>query len=52
MRLWTCTKIHQEVLLRERGDGAASIKRRRYDLSGDGVWILVTMSGYWRQRHN
>ncbi|GKA19921.1 hypothetical protein Tco_0699836, partial [Tanacetum coccineum] len=43
-RLRTCTKIHQEVLFSERGDGVASIKRRRRDLSGDGVWILATAS--------
>ncbi|GJU28496.1 reverse transcriptase domain-containing protein [Tanacetum coccineum] len=35
--LRTCTKIHQEVLFLERGDGVAGIKRRRHDLSGDGV---------------
>nr|GEV60239.1 hypothetical protein [Tanacetum cinerariifolium] len=35
--LWTCTKIHEEVLFSERGDGIASIKRSRRDLSGDGV---------------
>ncbi|GJR88093.1 hypothetical protein Tco_0212104 [Tanacetum coccineum] len=41
------TNLHQileEVLLIERGDGVASIKRRRHDLSGDGVWILTTTS--------
>ncbi|GKC42062.1 hypothetical protein Tco_1059784 [Tanacetum coccineum] len=43
-RLRTCTKIHQEVLFSERGDGVAGIKRRRRDLSGDGVWILATAS--------
>ncbi|GJY00668.1 hypothetical protein Tco_0358820 [Tanacetum coccineum] len=43
-RLRTCTKIHQEVLLTERRDGIASIKRRCRDLSGDGVWILATAS--------
>ncbi|GJY75772.1 MAK10-like protein [Tanacetum coccineum] len=43
-RLCTCTKIHQEVLFSERRDGVASIKRRRRDLSGDGVWILATAS--------
>ncbi|GJR14935.1 hypothetical protein Tco_0797587 [Tanacetum coccineum] len=43
-RLRTCTKIHQEVLFSERGDGVTGIKRRRHDLSGDGVWILVTTS--------
>ncbi|GKC16799.1 hypothetical protein Tco_1013581, partial [Tanacetum coccineum] len=42
------TELHQileEVLLTKRGDGVASIKRHRRDLSGDGV-------GYWRWRHN
>ncbi|GJZ54458.1 hypothetical protein Tco_0609343 [Tanacetum coccineum] len=43
-RLQTCIKIHQEVLFSERGDGVAGIKRRRRDLSGDGVWILATTS--------
>ncbi|GJR78827.1 hypothetical protein Tco_0149612 [Tanacetum coccineum] len=43
-RLRTCTKIHQEVLFSESGDGFASIKRRCRDLSGDGVWILATTS--------
>ncbi|GJZ02372.1 hypothetical protein Tco_0520333 [Tanacetum coccineum] len=43
-RLRTCTKIHQEALLTEHGDGVTSIKRRRRDLSGDGVWILATTS--------
>ncbi|GJU27517.1 hypothetical protein Tco_1166138 [Tanacetum coccineum] len=41
------TDLHQileEVLLTERGDGVASIKRRRRDLSGDGVWTLATAS--------
>ncbi|GKC93801.1 hypothetical protein Tco_1159243 [Tanacetum coccineum] len=41
------TDLHQileDVLLTERGDGVASIKRRRRDLSGDGVWILATTS--------
>nr|GEX69825.1 hypothetical protein [Tanacetum cinerariifolium] len=41
-RLQTCTKIHQEVLFSERGDVVTRIKRRHRDLSGDGVWILVT----------
>ncbi|GJS12745.1 hypothetical protein Tco_0407217 [Tanacetum coccineum] len=36
-RLRTCTKIRQEVLLTERGDGVAGTKRRCCDLSGDGV---------------
>ncbi|GJV51059.1 hypothetical protein Tco_1446800, partial [Tanacetum coccineum] len=47
-RLRTCTKIHQEVLFSERGDGVAGIKRRRRDLSGDGVWILATASQHSR----
>ncbi|GJR71612.1 hypothetical protein Tco_0083977 [Tanacetum coccineum] len=36
-RLRTCTKIHQEVLFSERGDGVAGIKPRRHNLFGDGV---------------
>ncbi|GJW10256.1 hypothetical protein Tco_1576083, partial [Tanacetum coccineum] len=47
-RLRTCTKIHQEVLFSERGDGVIGLKRRRRDLSGDGVWILVTASQHSR----
>ncbi|GJZ07514.1 hypothetical protein Tco_0541307 [Tanacetum coccineum] len=43
-RLRTCTKIHQEVLFSERRDCVTGIKRRCRDLSGDGVWILVTES--------
>ncbi|GJS51433.1 hypothetical protein Tco_0624795 [Tanacetum coccineum] len=42
------TDLHQilkEVLLTERGDGVASIKRRRRDLFSDGVWNLETVSG-------
>ncbi|GJW59802.1 reverse transcriptase domain-containing protein [Tanacetum coccineum] len=41
------TDLHQildEVLLTERGDGVASIKQRRRDLSSDGVWTLETAS--------
>ncbi|GJY40245.1 MAK10-like protein [Tanacetum coccineum] len=41
------TDLHQileEMLLTERGDGVASIKRRRRDLAGDGVWTLATAS--------
>ncbi|GJT99752.1 hypothetical protein Tco_1110091 [Tanacetum coccineum] len=48
MRLRTCTKIHQEVLFSKYGDGVAGIKRRRRDLSGDGVWILATASQHSR----
>ncbi|GKG00230.1 hypothetical protein Tco_0301920, partial [Tanacetum coccineum] len=43
-RLRACTKIHQEVLFLEREDSVAGIKRRRRDLSGDGVWMLATAS--------
>ncbi|GJV27563.1 hypothetical protein Tco_1384011 [Tanacetum coccineum] len=43
-RLRTCTKIHQEVLFSECRNGIAGIKRRRRDLSGDGVLILATVS--------
>ncbi|GJX39216.1 hypothetical protein Tco_0252519 [Tanacetum coccineum] len=42
------TDLHQileEVLLKERGDGVASIKRHRRDLSGDGVRDLVMALG-------
>ncbi|GJV35857.1 hypothetical protein Tco_1408334 [Tanacetum coccineum] len=42
------TDLHQileEVLVTERGDGVASIKRRRRDLFSEGVWNLETVSG-------
>ncbi|GJW73063.1 hypothetical protein Tco_0132433 [Tanacetum coccineum] len=42
------TNLHQileEVLLTERGDSVAGIKRRRRDPSGDGVRDLGTASG-------
>nr|GEU71356.1 hypothetical protein [Tanacetum cinerariifolium] len=45
------TDLHQileEVLLTERGDGVASIKRRRRDLFSDDVWNLETASGRGR----
>nr|GEY36122.1 hypothetical protein [Tanacetum cinerariifolium] len=41
------TDLHQileEVLLRECGDGGASIKRRHHDLFSDGIWNLETAS--------
>nr|GEZ74029.1 hypothetical protein [Tanacetum cinerariifolium] len=41
------TDLHQileEILLTERGDGVASIKRRRRDLCSVGVWILAMVS--------
>ncbi|GJX20194.1 hypothetical protein Tco_0222871 [Tanacetum coccineum] len=37
-------QILKEVLLTGRGDGVTSIKRRRRDSSGDGVWTLATAS--------
>ncbi|GJX00573.1 hypothetical protein Tco_0184486 [Tanacetum coccineum] len=36
----------------ERGDGVASIKRRRRDLFGDGVWNLETASGHSRLKED
>ncbi|GJU53726.1 hypothetical protein Tco_1227440 [Tanacetum coccineum] len=38
-------QILEEVLLTERGDGFAGIKRRRRDPSSDGVRDLVMASG-------
>ncbi|GKE51847.1 hypothetical protein Tco_1487003 [Tanacetum coccineum] len=38
-------QIHEEVLFTERGDGVAGIKRRRRDLSRDGVRDLATTLG-------
>ncbi|GJU25879.1 hypothetical protein Tco_1164500 [Tanacetum coccineum] len=49
------TDLHQilkEVLLTERGDGVASIKRRRRDLFSDGVWNLETASGRGRLKED
>ncbi|GKC88113.1 hypothetical protein Tco_1148762 [Tanacetum coccineum] len=49
------TGLHQileEVLLTEHGDGIASIKRRRRDLSGDDVWTLTTASQLRRLKVN
>ncbi|GJT27956.1 hypothetical protein Tco_0908231 [Tanacetum coccineum] len=45
------TDLHQileEVLLTERGDGVAGIKRHRRDPSSDGVRDLVMALGYSR----
>ncbi|GKE41105.1 hypothetical protein Tco_1464510, partial [Tanacetum coccineum] len=45
------TDLHQileEMLIIGRGDGVASIKRRRHDPSSDGVRDLVTESGRGR----
>nr|GEV18812.1 hypothetical protein [Tanacetum cinerariifolium] len=38
-------QIHEEILFTERGDGVVGIKRRRRDLSSDGVRDLVMASG-------
>ncbi|GJR68880.1 hypothetical protein Tco_0014945 [Tanacetum coccineum] len=49
------TNLHQileEVLLTERGDGVASIKRRRRDLFNDGVWNLESASGRGRLKED
>ncbi|GKF30735.1 hypothetical protein Tco_0100533, partial [Tanacetum coccineum] len=37
-------QIHEERLFSKHGDGVAGIKRRRRDLSSDGVRDLVTAS--------
>ncbi|GJZ91390.1 hypothetical protein Tco_0663317 [Tanacetum coccineum] len=45
------TDLHQDsprILFSEHGDGVTGIKRRRRNLSGDGVWILVTVSQHSR----
>ncbi|GKD09395.1 hypothetical protein Tco_1189080, partial [Tanacetum coccineum] len=34
-------QIHEEILFTERGDGIAGKKRRRHDLSSDGVRDLA-----------
>ncbi|GKF51569.1 hypothetical protein Tco_0148036 [Tanacetum coccineum] len=39
-------QIHEEVLFTERGDGVASKKRCRHDLSSDGVRDLATALGF------
>ncbi|GJT14624.1 hypothetical protein Tco_0861666 [Tanacetum coccineum] len=49
------TDLHQilkEVLLTKRGDGVASIKRRRRDLFSDGVWNLETASRHGRLKED
>ncbi|GJX36814.1 hypothetical protein Tco_0248371 [Tanacetum coccineum] len=49
------TDLHQilkEVLLTERGDDVASIKRRHCDLFNDGVWKLKTASGCGRLKED
>ncbi|GJS35883.1 hypothetical protein Tco_0534265 [Tanacetum coccineum] len=42
LRLYT---IYLEELCTERGDGVAGFKRRRHDLSSDGVENLTMASG-------
>ncbi|GJU15611.1 ribonuclease H-like domain-containing protein [Tanacetum coccineum] len=47
------TDLHQnllKIMLTERGDGVASIKRRRYDLRSDDVSTLVTPSEHGRPK--
>ncbi|GJX09180.1 hypothetical protein Tco_0199039 [Tanacetum coccineum] len=47
------TDLHQnllKIMLTERGDGVASIKRRRHDLRSDGVNTLVTPSEHGRPK--
>ncbi|GJT52840.1 hypothetical protein Tco_0978997 [Tanacetum coccineum] len=45
-------QIHEEVLFIERGDGVAGIKRRRRDLSSDGVRDLAMASGRGRLKED
>ncbi|GJX08349.1 reverse transcriptase domain-containing protein [Tanacetum coccineum] len=45
-------QILEDVLLIERGDGVASIKRRRRDLFCDDVWNLETASGRGRLKED
>ncbi|GKE30291.1 hypothetical protein Tco_1445675, partial [Tanacetum coccineum] len=51
-------QIHEEVLFTKRGDDVAGIKRRRRDLSSDGVRDLdgirdlATVSGHGRLKED
>ncbi|GKC21550.1 hypothetical protein Tco_1023700 [Tanacetum coccineum] len=45
-------QIHEEVLFIERGDGVTGIKRRRSDLSSDGVRDLAMASGRGRLKED
>ncbi|GKA13706.1 hypothetical protein Tco_0693352 [Tanacetum coccineum] len=45
-------QIHEKVLFTEREDGVADIKRRRCDLSSDGVKDLATSSGHGRLKED
>ncbi|GKE40926.1 hypothetical protein Tco_1464331, partial [Tanacetum coccineum] len=49
------TDLHQElssIVFTERGDGVAGIKRRRRDLSSDGVRNSATASGRGRLKED
>ncbi|GJY30508.1 hypothetical protein Tco_0414003 [Tanacetum coccineum] len=48
----TTSQIHEVVLFTERRDGIAGIKRRRRDLSSDGVRDRVTTSGRCRLKED
>ncbi|GJW89427.1 hypothetical protein Tco_0164767 [Tanacetum coccineum] len=50
-KIMDLNQIH-EVLFTEHGDGVAGIKRRRCDLSSDGVRDLVTTSGRGRLKED
>ncbi|GKF52119.1 hypothetical protein Tco_0148586, partial [Tanacetum coccineum] len=45
-------QIYEEFVHTERGDSVADIKRRRRDLSRDGVRDLVTASGRGRLKED
>ncbi|GJV57752.1 hypothetical protein Tco_1458757, partial [Tanacetum coccineum] len=45
-------KIHEELLFTERGDGITCIKRRRRDLTSDGIRDLATASGRGRLKED
>ncbi|GKC31104.1 hypothetical protein Tco_1038398 [Tanacetum coccineum] len=44
-KIMNLRQIHEEILFTEHGDGVAGIKRRRRDLSSEGVRDLATTSG-------
>ncbi|GKE91506.1 hypothetical protein Tco_1572601 [Tanacetum coccineum] len=45
-------QIHEEVLFTERGDDVTGIKRRRHDLSSDGIRDLATALGSSRLKED
>ncbi|GKF07835.1 hypothetical protein Tco_0042059, partial [Tanacetum coccineum] len=45
-------QIYEEVLFTERGDGVTCIKRRRCDLSSDGIRDLATALGRGRLKED